>query len=652
MRNENKSPLIFSSFDNPALLQDIKRFVLENEDAIVRDIGRLVHIPSIAGPAEPDAPYGKEPKRALMCALEIGRELGLETVNCDNRIGYAAVGEDLGQGYLATITHVDVVPAGDGWPADAFTLRVQDGWLIGRGVMDDKGPSVLCLYALKYLKDRGVPLRYPVRALLGSNEESDMLDLAYYQEREPNPLFCFSPDADFPLIYGEKGIYHGRLISRHTPLNVLDISGGVAANAVPAGATARVLASRLESSDTVTATETEPGVWTLSASGVSGHASMPEGTVNAIGLLVDYLLSRDIPAEPERPYFELLAKLLRVTDGSLLGLDSSDDFFTPLTQNVLKIHGANRASTTQNTVADASGLELAMNHDDKGNAIIVDGLALVHRLACSDTATNLPHRKPEVLADDADSLGIQFFLVYEQTVCGCHCGLLELVELADATTRKALPIVAAMPCLKVLEVRCRIDYLTTVSEVREERGAEGMVTFNWPASVTRLAAREDALDVLWRPVPRTRESRKQAISLLLPEAVDTRPTPLAEATLPHVCLVFLARGRTIGNLCANRLDLLGAELPVLEGMLAQIEADSSLGDDRLGVTRMEALALRAVEEAAYGLTHGGLPCAQRLRQSARRTAPPRRQRPSPDQIRQDSLIQRHTGCSANRPRPA
>ena len=331
MRNENKSPLIFSSFDDPALLQDIKRFVLENEDAIVRDIGRLVHIPSIAGPAEPDAPYGKEPKRALMCALEIGRELGLETVNCDNRIGYAAVGEDLGQGYLATITHVDVVPAGDGWPADAFTLRVQDGWLIGRGVMDDKGPSVLCLYALKYLKDRGVPLRYPVRALLGSNEESDMLDLAYYQEREPNPQFCFSPDADFPLIYGEKGIYHGRLISRHTPLNVLDISGGVAANAVPAGATARVLASRLESSDTVTATETEPGVWTLSASGVSGHASMPEGTVNAIGLLVDYLLSRDIPAEPERPYFELLAKLLRVTDGSLLGLESSDEFFTPLT---------------------------------------------------------------------------------------------------------------------------------------------------------------------------------------------------------------------------------------------------------------------------------------------------------------------------------
>ena len=320
-----------SDFGDPALLQDIDRFVRENEDAVVRDIARLVRIPSIEGPAEPDAPYGTESKRALECALEIARDLGLRTVNCGNRMGYALVGEDRGEGYLATITHVDVVPAGEGWPADAFTLREQDGWLLGRGVMDDKGPSVLCLYALKYLQDRGAALRYPVRALLGSNEETGMLDLEYYQQQEPDPLFCFSPDADFPLIYGEKGIWHGRLVSRHTPLNVLDITGGVAANAVPAKASARVLAAGLPSCDGVTAAEQEPGVWTLTAEGVSGHASMPEGTVNAIGLLVDYLLAHDIPAAPERPYFELLAKLLRVTDGSLLGLAGEDEFFTPLT---------------------------------------------------------------------------------------------------------------------------------------------------------------------------------------------------------------------------------------------------------------------------------------------------------------------------------
>lgn len=318
-------------FDDPALLESIDLFIRRHEDSIIRDIARLVNVPSVEGPEEPDAPFGQGPRMALLCAIEIAEELGLKAVNCENRMAYATVGNDEGQGYLATITHVDVVPAGDGWPADAFTLREQDGWLLGRGVMDDKGPSILCLYALKYLQDAGISLRYPIRALLGSNEESHMHDLEYYRANYPDPLFCFSPDADFPLIFGEKGIYHGRLVSRHPIGNVLDITGGVAANAVPAKASARVLADKLESSDTVTAVETKDGVWTLTAIGVSGHASMPVGTVNAIGLLVDYLLANRIPTEEEQPYFELLAKLLRVTDGSLLGLQSSDEFFTPLT---------------------------------------------------------------------------------------------------------------------------------------------------------------------------------------------------------------------------------------------------------------------------------------------------------------------------------
>ena len=312
-------------------LSDISRFAESHERDIVRDIARLVSIPSVEGPAAPDAPFGIESKRALDCALQIAEELGLDTVNCENKIGYASVGEDHGQGYLATITHVDVVPAGDGWTEDPFTVRERDGFLLGRGVMDDKGPSILCLYALKYLRDSGLPLRYPVRALLGSNEETGMGDLEHYNANYPAPLFCFSPDADFPLIHGEKGIYHGRLISRHTPVNVLEMTGGVAPNAVPAKASALVRAEALQSTDAVSVEELEPGLWKLSSVGVSGHASMPEGTVNAIGRIVDYLLENGIPAEGELPYFRFLARLHAATDGSGLGLQSSDDYFTPLT---------------------------------------------------------------------------------------------------------------------------------------------------------------------------------------------------------------------------------------------------------------------------------------------------------------------------------
>lgn len=312
-------------------LQDISRFVRENEADIIRVISRLVSIPSVAGSPEPGAPFGREPRRAMGCAMQIAEELGLSVSNCDDRIAFASVGEDLGQGYLATITHVDVVPAGDGWTSDPFTLRQQDGYLLGRGVMDDKGPSVLCLYALKYLKQSGLPLRYPVRALLGSNEETNMGDVTYYLENYPAPLFCFSPDADFPLINGEKGIYQARLVSCHRPENIIELTGGVAPNAVPAKATAIVRASELSDAGAVHAEKLEDGLWKLSAAGVSGHASIPAGTVNAIALLVDYILTNNIAAPAELPYFRFLAALHSATDGSGLGLASADEHFTPLT---------------------------------------------------------------------------------------------------------------------------------------------------------------------------------------------------------------------------------------------------------------------------------------------------------------------------------
>ncbi|MBR4393498.1 MAG: Sapep family Mn(2+)-dependent dipeptidase [Oscillospiraceae bacterium] len=310
-------------------MSGVDAFIRENEEAIVRDIARLVSINSVGGPAEDDAPYGFGPKAALDLGLQIAEELGLKAVNCGNRIGYAALGE--GDRYLATITHLDVVPAGEGWPADPFTLREQEGYLLGRGVMDDKGPSVLCLYALKYLKEQNVPLRYPIRALLGTDEERGMSDLEYYLAHYEAPLFCFSPDADFPLCNGEKGIYHGHMTSNHPFGNVLSIQGGVAPNAVPAKAEATVRAILLPNTGSVTAEEIEPGIWHLTAVGISGHASVPEGTVNAIRVLTDYMMENRIPDENELPFFRVLQRFHSETDGSPLGLASSDGHFKPLT---------------------------------------------------------------------------------------------------------------------------------------------------------------------------------------------------------------------------------------------------------------------------------------------------------------------------------
>ena len=318
---------------NEELRRDIESFVSENEEAIFSDIARLVSFNSENAPELPGKPFGEGAAGALEAALDMARGMGLAAENCEGMIGYAQLGEggrDCGA-YLATITHLDVVPVGEGWTADPFTMRERDGWIIGRGVMDDKGPSVLCLYALKFLKERNIPLRYPVRALLGVNEEIGMKDVEYYLKNFPAPLFCFSPDANFPLCNGEKGIYHGRILAKDPAENILEIKGGFAANAIPDKAEATVRADRLESDGRVTAESAGEGRWKLTATGVGGHASLPKGTVNAIGELIDYLLKNGVCHGKEEELLRFLASIHHASDGSECGLSADDGLFEPLT---------------------------------------------------------------------------------------------------------------------------------------------------------------------------------------------------------------------------------------------------------------------------------------------------------------------------------
>lgn len=285
-------------------------------------------INSVEGAAEPGAPFGNGPKQALELGLEICRELGLKAVNCEDKIGYGQIGD--AEDYLATITHLDVVPVGEGWTGDPFTLREREGYIIGRGVMDDKGPSVLCLYALKYLKDAGVPLRYSIRALLGTNEETGMGDVEYYLDNYKAPVFCFSPDSGFPVCNGEKGICNLRIVSKTKLDKIADIRGGVAGNVIPGKAEAWVKGAKPAATESVSV-EADGELWHLTAKGIGGHASMPEGTVNAIGVLISYILENKLAGEEEEKFLRLLMKLHESWDGSGLGVDADDGKFEPLT---------------------------------------------------------------------------------------------------------------------------------------------------------------------------------------------------------------------------------------------------------------------------------------------------------------------------------
>lgn len=314
----------------------IDLFIEENWEQIVEDITTLVRIPSFEelDKAAPGAPYGPGPAEALKAGLALAERLGFDPHNCDGHIGYADIaGESETQ--FGIIGHFDVVPPGNGWDFEPFDVTRKDGYLVGRGCIDDKGPNVITMYAVKFLIEHyGGKLPYTIRYLLGANEETGMADTAYYRKHFDDPAFVITPDADFPVCYGEKGGYDGCITSKALPEDavILEFEGGSATNAVPslAHVVVRANPAELKPTDRITV-EDKDGNALLTATGIGGHASLPKGTINAIGLLVDYLLDHNLGTPDERDFLQFQHDLLSAYDGSGVGLKTSDEAFGPLT---------------------------------------------------------------------------------------------------------------------------------------------------------------------------------------------------------------------------------------------------------------------------------------------------------------------------------
>ena len=315
-----------------ALNQKIDAFIAANKEQWLKDIEALVSINSVESTPAEGAPFGQGARAALDKTLELAAGMGFATRNCENYIGYAELPGADAEKYLATICHVDVVPEGNGWTGDPFQMEVRDGWLIGRGVADDKGPMITILYALKFLKEQGYSLKYPIRALVGDNEETSMADVKYYLKHYPAPVFCFTPDAEFPVCNGEKGHFGAELVSPVCNGEIKDFVGGVANNAVPDRASALVETdiTKLKNAPNITLEPEGNGV-RIRGWGKSGHAATPQGTVNAIGLVVNYLLDNGLCNEAERAYLEALKKLHSSTAGEGIGVACADGPFGPLT---------------------------------------------------------------------------------------------------------------------------------------------------------------------------------------------------------------------------------------------------------------------------------------------------------------------------------
>ncbi len=315
--------------------REIDAYLEAHWDEVVTDIDALVHVKSVEelALATEDAPFGPGPREALSRALALAERMGLEAHDCTGRIGYADL-PGVSSVQIGIIGHVDVVAAGPGWHFAPFEVTRKDGYLIGRGVIDDKGPLVVAMHAVKFWKDRGAQLPYTVRILFGANEETAMRDVTYYRERFADPAFLFTPDNQFPVGYGESGIAHGDLVSkRFEGGDILALEGGQAPNAVPGLVSARVRVGNnvLADDGCISVEMNEDGTADVRACGAAAHASTPELGENALGLLVNYLMANGVGTQDERAFLALLQKLLSCTDGSALGIACSDEHFGALT---------------------------------------------------------------------------------------------------------------------------------------------------------------------------------------------------------------------------------------------------------------------------------------------------------------------------------
>ena len=305
---------------------------------------KWIQVPSVKDEPAPGAPFGLECRRMYDMALEDCKAEGFVVRDFD---GYALDATLPGESdeAIAVLGHLDVVPAGDAWPCDPFAAVREGDKIYGRGTSDDKGPMLCALYAMRAIKEAGIPLKKSIRMILGCDEESGWEDMDYYAKHADMPEVGFSPDASFPLINTEKAMLHLIMTAPVSAegLQVKELFTGERMNVIP-GESKALLAGGQEIADAVaayaaktglpyTAEVTAEGVW-VTAEGIPGHSAYPEGRRNAIGMMLCLLKELGVKGA-----FATLADTVGMAhDGANLGCAYRDDVSGALTCNMGILH--------------------------------------------------------------------------------------------------------------------------------------------------------------------------------------------------------------------------------------------------------------------------------------------------------------------------
>ncbi|MEG1027249.1 MAG: Sapep family Mn(2+)-dependent dipeptidase, partial [Oscillospiraceae bacterium] len=292
--------------------------------------------------------------KAIEVASKIAEKYGFKTTNFDNYALTVDFSED--EAELAILSHLDIVPVGTGWTKDPLNVTIEDGKIYGRGTSDDKGPAITALFALRAIKELNIPISKNVRLIMGADEETGSRDLEYYFKKEKAPKYCFTPDAEFPIINGEKAGYGSSFVaeySQNQPLPcIISVNGGHTSNVVPQESQAlisglskdvvKAIADEKEKElDAKIQVSEQNNFVKINVLGKSAHASRPENGVNAVTAIIDFLSALPLASGELTDYIKSLNVMFPHKDynGIALGIDRKDDIMGELTCsfNILSI---------------------------------------------------------------------------------------------------------------------------------------------------------------------------------------------------------------------------------------------------------------------------------------------------------------------------
>ncbi len=262
---------------------------------ILKDIERLVNIDSVYSESD-KYPFGEGVDKVLTEATNMFNEYGFKAYRDPNGYyGYADLGDT--SDAFGIIFHLDVVPVvRKYWNSDPFKMKVDDEFIYGRGVQDDKGPGVICLHAINDLVEEGYELKRGVRFIYGTDEESYWRGIDKYKEdKNLIPTAAITPDSKFPLIYAEKGLLQLRLKSNNS--SSFNLKAGSAFNVVPGEVKLDKIEDSLKAELNKLGIETKVEEGKVVVLGKGVHSASSDKGINAIVYLLKAMKNNGISTD-------------------------------------------------------------------------------------------------------------------------------------------------------------------------------------------------------------------------------------------------------------------------------------------------------------------------------------------------------------------